>query len=211
MDRHLFLFGGNPPFTENLGRRFADLSLKEDGKIGILFLERVGWQEYMPKYPRVLERNGIQKFVYLPLSANSGVTTASKLKSCTGIIVCGGETERYRKYIVETEVGEQIEEMYENGVPFAGFSAGTLITPEQCVISPHDNSQKTPLFLPGLGLMADCVVSVHYSKWNEAVHLKKAIRETEVSLGYGIDDDAGLYFQNGVLTDSEGSYYTFEF
>lgn len=92
----------------------------------------------------------------------------------------------------------------------AGFSAGALISPENCVIPPIDNARKQHLFLTGLGLIKDCVISVHYSKWNEEENLKTAISKVEVSIGYGIDDEEGLYFKNGTFSESEGeNFYIF--
>ncbi len=41
-----------------------------------------------------------------------------------GIIIGGGETELYHKYIVDTEVGIHIKNLYKEGIPVAGFSAG---------------------------------------------------------------------------------------
>ncbi|MBP2078802.1 hypothetical protein [Oceanobacillus polygoni] len=69
-NKHLFLFGGSPPFGKILGRKFADLPLNSKGKIAILFVERKGWKEYMRRYTNVLEANGVTNFFYLPLSLN---------------------------------------------------------------------------------------------------------------------------------------------
>lgn len=166
-NRHLFLFGGSPPFTHLLGKMFADFSLNLKAKIVILILERDGWEEYMKKYTRVLENNYIKDYVYLPLNSESQNKILRELASCTGIIIGGGKTELYRDYIVDTPIGERIRELYKKGIPVAGFSAGALICPTDCVISPIDNSQSKHLFLTGLGLIRECVISVHFSKWNE--------------------------------------------
>jgi len=208
-NRHLFLFGGSPPFTESLGKMFADFSLNQKVKIAILFLERDGWKEYMKKYTRELENNHIKEFVYLPLNSESQNKILKELTSCTGIIIGGGKTELYRNYIVDTSIGECIREMYKKGFPVAGFSAGSLICPADCVISPIDNSQCKHLFLTGLGLISGCVISVHFSKWNEEKNLVTAMKKINVPIGYGIDDDAGLYFENEILKKKEGKSYTF--
>jgi cyanophycinase len=163
-NKHLFLFGGSPPFGNNLGKRFADFSVNDKGKVGILFIERDGWKEYMKKYTCVLEANGLMDFVYLPLSSNPSNSTIEELRSCTGLIICGGETELYQCFVVNTPIGKHIKEMYVQGVPVAGFSAGALISPTICVIPPIDNSKNKHLFLEGLGLLKDCVISVHFSK-----------------------------------------------
>ncbi|WP_245690057.1 Type 1 glutamine amidotransferase-like domain-containing protein [Sediminibacillus albus] len=127
-----------------------------------------------------------------------------QLGECSGIIIGGGETERYRDYIVDTRIGKKIKELYRQGVPVAGFSAGALLSPEFCVIPPIDNSQGKHLFLPGLGLIQDLVVSVHYTKWQEESNLQAAVATTGVSVGYGINDQAGCYFLNQSFCRSEG-------
>ena len=53
-NRHLFLFGGSPPFGKKLGRKFADLTLNSKGRVAVLFVEREGWEAYMQKYTNVL-------------------------------------------------------------------------------------------------------------------------------------------------------------
>ncbi|WP_449621076.1 Type 1 glutamine amidotransferase-like domain-containing protein [Robertmurraya sp. Marseille-Q9965] len=204
-NRHLFLFGGSPPFTGQSGEKFASHT---NGKVAILFLERDGWKEYMPKYTSVLENQGIRDFLYLPLTSNPDHSILNELISCSGVIIGGGDTELYRDYIVDTEIGFYIKRMYQQGIPVAGFSAGALISPSYCVIPPIDNSKKEHLFLQGLGLLEDCVVSVHYTKWNEETNLKAAMAKLRASVGYGIDDEGYLYFENEQLIEAE-KYYKF--
>ncbi|SDJ16308.1 cyanophycinase [Salimicrobium halophilum] len=201
-NRHIFLFGGSPPFSDYFAEKFAEVTRK--GKVAILFLERDGWEDYMSKYASVLEDNGINEFVYLPLGSEPEGETLYVLSSCTGIIIGGGKTELYRRYIVDTEIGERIKRLYHQGVPVAGFSAGALIIPENCVIPPIDNSQNKHLFLQGLGLIEDCVVSVHYTEWKEEENLKAALRKLNLAIGYGIDDEAALHFVNEVVSETDG-------
>jgi cyanophycinase len=209
-DRHLFLFGGSPPFGKSLGKKFADQSLNNKGKVAVLFIERDGWKGYMQKYTNMLEENGLTHFVYLPLDPDLTNNNINELLSCTGIIIGGGETELYHKHIVDTALGVCIKELYELGVPVAGFSAGALICPENCVIPPIDNAKGKHLFLSGLGLIKECVISVHFTKWNEEENIKKALSKLEVSRGYGIDEEEGLYFKNETLSETEGdNFYTF--
>ncbi|MFT4416419.1 Type 1 glutamine amidotransferase-like domain-containing protein [Fredinandcohnia humi] len=204
MDTHLFLFGGSPPFTKQLGKKFTKFAQKDQVKIAILFIERDGWQDYMPKYTSVLEANGTTNFVYLPLSPYPSPEIVRELETSTGIIISGGDTELYREYIVETTVGTTIKRLYDNGIPIAGFSAGALIAPEYCVVSPHDTLRKEQLFLKGLGLLEDYVLSVHYSTWNEEENLLKAINTTGVPKGFGIDEESGIYINNGRVVEIEG-------
>lgn len=205
--RHLFLFGGSPPFSNNLGKMFAKFSSNGEGKVALLFLERAGWQKYMKNYTFVLEENGLKDFVYLPLIPQFEKEHLKELISCTGIIICGGETELYRSNIVDTLIGNYIRKLYNKGIPIAGFSAGALVIPSNCVIPPIDNPQNKHLFLKGLGLLGDCVISVHFTRWNEENNLKTALTKVNASIGYGVDDGAGLYFENENLTETEGNLF----
>ncbi|TWT14563.1 Type 1 glutamine amidotransferase-like domain-containing protein [Planomicrobium sp. CPCC 101079] len=209
--RHLFLQGGSPPFEAQLAEQFSRLSLKEKGKVAILLVEREGWEKYLPQYTDILRENGVADFFCLLLKSQTSSKDIEELRFCTGIIIGGGDTERYREYIVDTAIGPLIKERYEQGIPVAGFSAGALISPEVCVIPPIDNAKNEHLFLEGLGLLRDRVVSVHYTFWEEEDNLKKAIAKTGASGGYGIDDETGLYFENEQLASIEGGdAYTLE-
>ncbi|WP_449537660.1 Type 1 glutamine amidotransferase-like domain-containing protein [Ferdinandcohnia sp. Marseille-Q9671] len=203
-DTHLFLFGGGPPFTKNLGERFVTIAGKEHAKIVVLFLERLGWQDYMAFYTEVLRDNDVSDFFFLSLSSNPSKEQLEQLERCTGIIIGGGETELYRDYIVDTQIGAIIQDKFSRGVPVAGFSAGALVSPEHCVISDKDNTKNQQLFLKGLGLIKDCVISAHFSTWDEEENLTYAVSKLNVSKGYGIEEDSGLYFKNMWLVESEG-------
>ncbi|MDQ0272778.1 Type 1 glutamine amidotransferase-like domain-containing protein [Cytobacillus purgationiresistens] len=204
MDQHLFLFGGSLPFGEEFGKTYAELSSRSEGSVVILCLDREGWESYMPIYRNILESNGIEHFSYVLLSHRPSPSDLKLLSDCSGIIICGGNTERYRAYIVDTPIGEVIKERYKEGIPVAGFSAGALITPEHCVISPRDNEQEEQLFLQGLGFIKGCVLSAHFTKWDEEENIKKAMDLTGTSIGYGLDDEASIYFKNGQLASIEG-------
>ncbi|PLT29329.1 Type 1 glutamine amidotransferase-like domain-containing protein [Peribacillus deserti] len=207
-DRHLFLHGGSPPFLQESGRTFSKL-VPRSGKTAVLFLEREGWQEYMKRYTQVLEAGGLHDFTYIALH-RSPEEIADLLSECKGVIIGGGDTEQYHTYIVGTPVGTCIRELYQKGVPIAGFSAGALISPAHCVIPPIDNDRKLHLFLDGLGLLSDCVISVHFSKWNEEENLINAVHNTHANIGYGIDDEACAYFENEKLVSTEGNLFIYQ-
>ncbi|MCA0982882.1 Type 1 glutamine amidotransferase-like domain-containing protein [Halobacillus yeomjeoni] len=206
--KHLFLFGGSPPFNDTLGEKFAKYAGNEKGKVAILFIEREGWKEYMKIYTSVLKRFGLKKYEYIALSSSPSEEDIEQVKTSSGIIISGGATELYRSYIVKTGIGVAVKELYENGVPVAGFSAGALIAPEHCVIPPIDNSKNKQLFLSGLGLIKNCTISVHYTKWNEEQNLRAAIEKLRVPIGYGIDDEGSIYFRNekSIECDSHNYY-----
>ena len=205
MDKHLFLFGGGPPFPPKLAERFSQLAKKKEGAVSILCLEREGWIDYMPNYTKALEENGITIFRYLPLPTTSESEVIERLHESTGVIIGGGDTSRYADYIVDTPISDAIRTSYIQGVPVAGFSAGALISPKRCVISPKDNVDKQLQIRKGLGLIEDLVIAVHFSEWGEEGHLRNTANKLRGYQYFGIDEMNGMYFVNERLEEIDGS------
>lgn len=205
MDKHLFLFGGGPPFTLNMAKKFVEKTSKTSAPVSILFVEREGWEAYMPQYTQALKDLGVNEFHYLPLPSTPIDDVIKSIKNSSGIIIAGGDTNLYADYIVETAISKTINEYYELGIPVAGFSAGALISPEICIISPNDNTEGKFQVRKGLGLVENVVVVVHFTQWNEEMHLRKAVRKFSNPIHYGIDEDTCVYLLNGHLEAIEGN------
>ncbi|WP_243299453.1 Type 1 glutamine amidotransferase-like domain-containing protein [Bacillus litorisediminis] len=204
MDRHLFLFGGSPPFTNKLAKWFVKIALKSSKPVSVLIVEREGWEQYMPKYTLALEKQGVTDFFFFPLPTSPIEEIMQCLNNSSGIIIGGGNTNLYADYIVETPISKQIKECYEKGIPVAGFSAGALISPEHCIISPKDNEQHKFQQRKGLGLVSEIVIAVHFSQWGDEEHLREAVSKFKNYKNFGIDERTGVYFLNGQPKEMEG-------
>lgn len=204
VNQHLFLFGGGPPFTPNLCQTFVSC-LNGTGPVALLYVPRPGssWSDYAPIYTEMLTAYGTTAFFHLPLSAKPTADQLEQLSTCAGIIISGGETERYQQFIVQTPIGAIIQDRFQHGVPVAGFSAGALLTPNECRIPAIDQRAGKALVLEGLGLM-DAVISVHYDTWQEETNLLQAFEATQSRFGYGLPEQAGIYLQDGQLIQQEG-------
>ncbi|MBP2239520.1 cyanophycinase [Cytobacillus eiseniae] len=211
MNTHLFLFGGSPPFTKKMAKLFAEKVKGRGNPVSILIVNRVGWEEYMPKYTKEIEGYGIHHFHYLPLPTTSTEQVIQCIKNSSGIIIGGGNTNLYADYLVDTPISKTIKECFHSGVPVAGFSAGALISPSICVISPKDNKQNEFQFRQGLGLITDHLLAVHFMEWNDEEHLMKAVKRFSTSYNYGINEESCAYFLDGQLKATEGNgVYSFE-
>lgn len=211
MNRHLFLFGGGPPFIANMAKQFASKALAAGSPVSILFVEREGWEEYMHWYTQELERFGVREFNYLPLPSTPIEVVIDSVRNSSGIVIGGGDTNLYADYIVDTPISQAIKGRYDAGIPVAGFSAGALISPEVCVISPKDNEQNEFQSRRGLGLAKDVVVAVHFSEWDDEDHLRNAVSRCNGFKNYGIDENTGVYLLDGELETMEGNgVYTVE-
>jgi len=204
-DQQLFLFGGGPPFTPMLCQQFVSC-LDQSGPVALLYVPRPGsnWGDYAPIYTDALTANGATDFFHFPLSARPTPEQLEQLAGSAGIIISGGETERYQQFIVDTPIGTLIQERYQQGIPVAGFSAGALLTPDECRIPAIDQRDGKSLVLKGLGLLPDAVVSVHYDTWQEETNLSEAFMKTASAFGYGLPERSGIYLKNGQLMQQEG-------
>ncbi|NGQ97114.1 type 1 glutamine amidotransferase-like domain-containing protein [Brevibacillus sp. SYP-B805] len=205
MDKHLFLFGGVPPFTLHMAKKFVEAASKTKAPVVLLFVERDGWEQFIPLYTQALEEWGLRAFNYLPLPSTPVEKAIDAIKNSSGIIIGGGDTNLYADYIVETPISNALKESYESGIPIAGFSAGALIIPEWCIISPNDNAQGEFQLRKGLGLLSDVLIAVHFTQWNDEAHLRSAVGTFPNHSNYGIDENACLYFRNGQLEATEGN------
>lgn len=105
---------------------------------------------------------------------------------------------------MDTPISAAIKEGYESGVPVAGFSAGALISPEICIISPKDNERNEFQQRKGLGLITDVVIAVHFTQWDDENHLREAVTKYNEYINYGIDENTGIYLKNNQFEATEG-------
>ncbi|WP_102275351.1 Type 1 glutamine amidotransferase-like domain-containing protein [Cytobacillus massiliigabonensis] len=204
MNTHLFLFGGSPPFTNKMAKLFIEKLKDKTGPLSILFVDREGWEGYMPKYTSAMEEYSINNFYLLPLPTTPVEQVIQAIQMSSGIIIGGGDTNLYADYLVDTPISNIIKDCFLSGVPVAGFSAGALISSNHCVISPKDNPQKEFQHRKGLGLITDHLLAVHFTEWNDENHLRNAVNYIHASSNYGIDEKTGAYFLNGHLAATEG-------
>ncbi|SDS58427.1 cyanophycinase [Paenibacillaceae bacterium GAS479] len=206
METHLFLFGGGPPFCQRMSEQFSELAGGAEATISIVCMDRPNWQGKMPFYTEALRSQGVTRFHFLALPTMSEDEAIAALHGSSGIIIGGGDTNRYADCIVETRIGPVIAERFGAGVPVAGFSAGALLSGDRCLISPKDNDESIYQDRRGLGLVHDVSVAVHYSQWQEEEQLRgSAARYPDYRGHYGLDEDCGLYFRSGELERTEGN------
>ncbi|MCR8644519.1 Type 1 glutamine amidotransferase-like domain-containing protein [Paenibacillus sp. N1-5-1-14] len=202
MDKHLFFVGGGPnPYTPRLARKFAELVQAREGCVVILGVNS-DWEIFMARYSEPLVENGIDelRIHLITLPTNEVDQVANLILQSAGVVIGGGDTNLYADYIVNTPIGNAIKQVYELGIPMSGFSAGALISPVTCVLSPKDNDKEEFQVREGLGLVDEVVIAVHFRQWEEENHLRQAVETCPNTVNYGIDENAGVYFLNGVLS-----------
>ena len=206
MTRTCYLFGANPSIME-ASRDFAEKAGGEAAHIALLILRREGWEEYLPRYTKIWKDIGVKNIsIILPDEKGNldQQSTLAILDKATGIFIGSGDSEKYYHYYGTGEIRSKIRDRYFSGVPVAGCSAGALLIPETCILSPNDTKEGKPKVHEGLGLLKNLAVSVHFSEWNDRPYIEKAMRELSISKGYGIDEEACVLFENETFSQSFG-------
>jgi cyanophycinase len=188
-ERSLFLLGGagalaamSPDWLARTGEDAARLVVLACGS---------GWTNYRHTYTQ----HWPAQFVGPDDNGVLDLEQASTLISgATGLFVAGGDTELYHSLYGAGPLRELIRSRYAAGIPYAGLSAGTLLAVDTCVLYPPDAADIA--LLPGLGLLPDTLVGVHFSEAGGASAFEPVMEEVPASHIWGIDDDACAVFEN---------------
>ncbi|UCZ54240.1 GNAT family N-acetyltransferase [Bacillus shivajii] len=198
MVRTCYLFGENPSLKEP-SIEFAKKAGGRDAHIALLILHREGWEQYIPRYTDHWKSIGVKKITIIKQKENGELDVdwvVSVLKNTNGIFIGGGDTEKYHKYYSQPPIKKVIQEKYNLGTPIAGCSAGALLLPNHCILSESDTADRKRKILPGLALIGEIGISVHFTEWNDRKHIESSMKEVGLTKGYGIDEQACLRFDD---------------
>ncbi|WP_231888206.1 cyanophycinase [Paenibacillus glucanolyticus] len=205
-ERYVYLLGGNS-FQAEANRQFIEQAGGSDATIALCIMNRPGWEEYVPLFQQMWRESGAHDVQVIVPDAEGHLDmehAEQVLSRATGIFIAGGNTEKYHHYYATGAFKDLLIDRYKNGVPIAGNSAGALILPEICLISPLDNEQSVMLFKQGVGLLSDVLISVHYTEWGDQTNLLEGMKAKKVQRGLGIDEQACAVFINERLASSLG-------
>ncbi|WP_077305232.1 Type 1 glutamine amidotransferase-like domain-containing protein [Terribacillus halophilus] len=198
--RRLYLLGGNTAQRE-ANVHFSRAAGGKNAKIALLIVYREGWEAFLPRYTKHWLNQGVpERNISVIIPNNEGMldadAAAQQLAAATGIFIGGGHSETYYAHYAKQPFKQLLKDKYATGVPVAGNSAGALLMPETVLLSPRDTDNQQAWSGPGLGLLHNQLISVHFSQWQDEQHLIAGLEQLQVPYGYGIDEDACLYFEN---------------
>ncbi len=201
----LFLLSARSGF-EAVAEEFVPAAGGPEASIALLlFSNNDKTPKYVAEYAEPWLRRGIARYdVVLPdVSGALDIEDAKrKIAAATGILIGGGTTERYRELFATEPVAQLIRDKYEQGVPIAGCSAGAMIMNDRC---PHYNdAEELDGFRPGLGLLRDIMIGVHFSERGVLKYLLAEMKLAGVRQGLGIDEPACAVFVDGKLDHTMG-------
>jgi len=204
--RRLFWYGGTFENILATAAPFVAAAGGEKAQIGLLFAVATGWEPYLDRYREPLLTLGAERVsVICPPLGSDRLDDAAleQMRACTGLFMGGGDTRIYHAVYTQPKVRAAIRELYWRGVPYAGFSAGALISPVDCTI--WGDRLTTPgntVFLrgsedgcgaelhlgEGLELIRDCLVEAHFAERGGFPRLVAAMARRPVRYGIGLDN-----------------------
>lgn len=204
--RRLFLYGGVTKTFEQLSRPFVSAAGGANARIALLCPSGdPGWDRYLPYYLEPWHRMGAE---VLPVHPVAGTTeldaeALSMLRTCSAVFMCGGDTRRYHSIYVQGPAGDILRDRYRAGMPYAGMSAGALVTPDTASIwgdrlttptnrlalrGSEDGCDEELQMAPGLGYLSGTVVEAHFSEQGGFPRLVAAMDQSRAPRGLGLDD-----------------------
>jgi cyanophycinase len=221
--RLLYLLGGSAAF-EVSAEAFVLAAGGAEATIVLLMQGGVKSQKYISEYTQPWIRRGVKRYhVIMPDEKGrlDFTVVTAQVREATGIFIGGGHTPTYHQLFATEPIRSLLRERYEQGLPLAGCSAGALIAPDLCVIGPEENEDRASLtILPGLGLISNILLGVHFSERNTLHNMLEAMAISKTPKGLGIDESACVVFEDGsfkgmlgrtvyeiVMTDFENKNY----
>ncbi len=204
--RLLFLLGGSPAF-DVVAEEFVPAAGGRDATIALLMQGGRGWEKYVPEYTEPWIRRDVSRCHPIAPGENGALdldAASAKLREATGIFIGGGHTPTYHRLYATEPIRSIIRERYRKGVPIAGVSAGALIAPEICVLTPDETDDGSLQIVDGLGLLSDLIVGVHFTELNALPSVLNAMVRTQTRTGWGIDEPACAVFEDGQFRGALG-------
>ncbi len=198
----LFLLGGDA-ILDTVAEEFVPAAGGRDAVITLLMQGVSSWEKYVPRYAEPWARRGVTRYYPIAPDENGELDlddVSAKLDQATGIYIGGGHTPTYHRLYATEPLRRLIRARYRAGAPVAGLSAGALIALDVCVFDPDEVEQDSARVVPGLGLVSDLLVEVHFTEWNRLPNLLEAMVETERHVGWGIDEAACMVIEDGQFT-----------
>ena len=203
--RLLFLLGGSEGgILDTVAEEFVPAAGRRDAAIALLMVGGKEWERYLAQYVQAWEKRGAtQHHVIVP--GDDGILDVGgaidRLRTATGIFIAGGQTSRYQELYASEPIGRVIRERHSEGIPVAGLSAGALICPDFCLLRPTPRNPDEALrIVPGLGLLSQLVVEVHFTEGLGALPtLLESMNRTQARRGLGIGESACAVFKDGRL------------
>ncbi|MBN2461919.1 MAG: Type 1 glutamine amidotransferase-like domain-containing protein [Candidatus Cloacimonetes bacterium] len=170
--RKLYLFGDCCDNFRSTCRQFILAAGGSSAEIALLMQGERNWKESFTRYRDLLHQMDIRQ-VWPVFPKGEECTLSNRdmenIEHASGILMTGGYTYRYIKIYTENEISSLIESRYRSGIPFAGVSAGAILSIR-------------------LGFLPNAALKPHFSEKKRFTELINKMISSKSGFGFGIDD-----------------------
>ncbi|MBN2834392.1 MAG: Type 1 glutamine amidotransferase-like domain-containing protein [Candidatus Delongbacteria bacterium] len=188
MKRKLYLYGGLTDNFKTTLEPFVVSSGGKDAKIVVLLQGSEGWEKYIDGYKKPIETYGVKNISFIVPEKNSlkiSDENLERIKESTGIFIGGGNTSLYIDIYCYEKVGTIIKDKYYDGCPYAGLSAGAILTVEEfCNEKYHANKS-----YQAYGLLKEILIVPHFIERNGFKELNDQFDKFSYNKAFGINED----------------------
>ncbi|GAB3990195.1 cyanophycinase [Actinoallomurus acanthiterrae] len=203
-DGRLLVIGGAENRTCGTGplEEFVALSGARDSRIVVVTTATEMPEEVAAEYTRVFRRLGVSSVteLRLPHRATADSQTAlDVLRKATGVLFSGGDQSRIRG-LVGSKVNALLRRrLGSDGLVIAGTSAGATAMGRWMILGGdgHEVSASAVRLGPGLGLLDDVLIDMHFAERGRLPRLLSGIALDTRRLGVGIDEDTAIVVRKG--------------
>lgn len=194
MTRKLFLISDITDSFQEFCKHYVAACGGEKAKIAFLMQGGKDWKKYFIQYEKSFRKSEFADFfpVFPDKNFNFESEMIEKLKQATGIFVGGGNTFRYIKAYTQSHLAEIIKEKYSQGIPYAGLSAGAIITIR-------------------LEFLPHFIIKPHFKQKNRFFELIDKMKSDKKVFGLGLNDGIWIEIQdeNKFSFHGDGKCYFF--
>ncbi|MEV0408028.1 cyanophycinase [Actinoallomurus sp. NPDC050550] len=203
-DGRLLVIGGAENRTCGTGplEEFVALSGARDSHIVIVTTATEMPEEVAAEYTRVFRRLGVSSVTELRLPHRATADSQAALdvlRKATGVLFSGGDQSRIRG-LVGSKVNALLRRrLGGDGLVIAGTSAGATAMGRWMILGGdgHEVSASAVRLGPGLGLLDDVLIDMHFAERGRLPRLLSGIALDTRRLGVGIDEDTAIVVRKG--------------
>lgn len=193
-------------------RQFYDWAGREKAHILVIPWATSVPQESFDEFAKDFEglpRASMELAPTAPLDAGAKARLLQQLDRASAIWFTGGDQVKVMEVLQDRSLLQRLRQLYHNGVPFGGTSAGTAIMSPRMLTGEADLSVIDGSRVEtreGLGLLPDSViVDQHFLKRQRENRLFGLLLKHRPGLGLGIDEDTAVLLEAGNQARVEGA------
>jgi len=195
----LLIIGGAEDRVHGIGalQRFITLSGGSEARIALIATAAEAPDQVLADYKQVFRKLGAGKIQALRLEGRAAADdshTQAVLEQATGIFISGGDQSRIRTVVGSATNALLSRRLQDDAVVVAGTSAGATALGRTMILGGEgpDVCASAVRTGPGLGLLPDVVIDMHFSERGRLPRLLSAIALDPAHLGVGIDEDTAI-------------------